>query len=154
MNKPNFLSEVEIKQKPRIRFLSLPGQDDPLLTFDEKTDSIISYLKEEKDDIVGNIFGIYYVDRREKGVENVKWDACIPIEDEFQVKKPFMYKELAPCKVSSIVLTGGYELIGDAIKWMEYRLREMNINTEWPLIEIYIKEGDTPITELQYTVVS
>jgi len=154
MNKPDFLSEVEIKEKTLTRFVSLPGQGDPLLTFDQNVDSILNYLRNEKTNITGDTFGIYYVDRREHGVENVIWDACIPIKKVFQVKEPFKYKELNPCKVSSVVLIGGYELIGEAIKWMEYRLKEMKIDTKWPLIEIYIREGDTPITELQYIVIS
>lgn len=154
MNRPTFVSEVEIKDKPLTRFVCLSGEKDPMITFNPKRDFILDFLKKQNVEVIGDSFGIYYIDRRQYGVEKVKWDACVPVNQKIEVELPCMYKELPTCKVSSTILTGGYDLIGEALKWMEYRLKEMNIKTEWPLIEIYITEDDIPITELQYTIVS
>ena len=154
MNKPLFVSEVEIKNKTLTRFVCLPGEKDPMITFNPKRDSILDFLKKQNIKVINDSFGVYYIDRRKYGVEKVKWDACVPVRQKIEVEKPFLYKELPACKVSSVILTGGYDLIGKALEWMEYRLKEMNIEAKWPLIEIYVKEEDTPITELQYTMVS
>jgi len=150
LERPQFVSEVELKDRAAIKFVSLSGKGDPMLSFDEKRDKVLSWLKSKGLSSNGYTFGIYYLKRGEVGVKNVEWDACVPVSERVETEGDYKYQELPETKVTSVVLTGGYNLIGPALKWMESETEARGIKTRWPLTEIYIREGDNTITELQY----
>ncbi len=152
IKKSQFVSEIELKNRPTIKLVSLSGKGDPALTFDTKMGKVLAWLKSKDLSPIGYAFGIYYLKRSEVGVENVKWDACVPVSEITETEGNFKYQELSATKVISVVLTGGYNLIGPALDWMESEAKAKGVKTKWPLTEIYIREGDEPITELQYLV--
>ncbi|MBI2314720.1 GyrI-like domain-containing protein [Candidatus Daviesbacteria bacterium] len=123
-----------------------------MLSFDEKVARILYWLDSKRIAHSNPTLGIYYLYRDEVGVENVKWDACVPVSERVGTKGNFKYQKLPETKVTSVILTGGYDLIGPALKWMDSEAEARGIKTKWPLTEIYIREGDNPITELQYLV--
>lgn len=150
VEKPTFVSKFEQKIRPSIKIVSLSGKGDPMLTFDQKVAKISSWLDTRGIVRSGPILGIYYNNRTEVGVENVEWDACIPIDNKVEIEGDLKYQELPRARVVSVVLTGDYGLIGPALKWMESEATAKGIKTKWPLTEVYLREGSEPITELQY----
>ena len=153
VDKPPFCSESEYKERPAMQVLSLPGKGDPLLTFDAKVVEILEWLKQGNMVPTGPTLGIYYLNRQEVGVEQVVWEACVPVAPVLQGKSPFRYQELPRVKVASTVLTGGYDLIGSALHYLEQVAKDQGKKISFPLTEIYLREEKQPITELQYVVV-
>lgn len=153
MEKPAFVSEFEQKIRPEMKVVSLSGKGDPMFSFDEKIAAILSWLETKGIRYNKPILGIYYLHRDEVGVENIKWDACVPISNRVETEGEYKYQELPQADIVSVVLTGGYDLIGPALKWLEDQAKAKNIKIKWPLTEIYLHEGDEPITELQCFVV-
>jgi DNA gyrase inhibitor GyrI len=151
--RPDFLSEIVIKIRPELKVVSLSGRGDPMKTFDEKLSQVLSWL--ERKDIEpaeAPALGIYYKNRAEVGVENVEWDACIPVREMVDTEGKVKFQTLPERKVASVVLTGDYNLIGPALKYLEQVTNDNGVQTEWPLTEIYVEEGEKPVTELQYFV--
>ena len=151
IKKPDFVSDVSIKVRPEIKVVSLAGMGDPLETFDHKVSEVFAWLG-DKWVRVGNTLGVYYKDRRNVGVENVEWDACVPVDKEVKTEGELKYQVLLEKKVASLTLTGGYDLIGPALKYLEAVTEANGIKTSWPLTEVYLEEGERPVTELQYLV--
>lgn len=151
IKKPEFVSEVVVKVRPEIKVVSLSGKGDPLETFDHKISEVFSWLG-DKWVQVGHTLGVYYKDRREVGVENVEWDACVPVDKEVKTDGELKYQILPETRVVSLMLTGGYDLIGPALKYLEAVTETNGIKTSLPLTEVYLEEGEHPVTELQYLV--
>jgi len=153
IEKPDFVDEVTVKTRPELKVVSLSGKGDPMETFDERLSQVFSWLK-HKDikPVEGITLGIYYKNRAKVGVENVEWDACVPVEEVVDTGGEVKFEALPKRKVASVVLTGDYNLIGPALKYLEQVVKENSLQTEWPLTEIYLKEGESPVTELQYFV--
>jgi len=153
IEKPDFVSEVTVKTRPEIRVVSLSGKGDPTTTFDKRLSQVFSWLKRKGIKLAeGPTLGIYYKNRAEVGVENVEWDACVPTEGVVDAEGEVKFQTLPEGKVASVVLTGGYDLIGPALKYLEQVAKENELQIEWPLTEIYLKEGKNPVTELQYFI--
>ncbi len=152
IEKPKFCSNVTRKTRPEIKAVTISGKGDPMLTFDEKAARVHRLLEEKGVKPAGHTFGIYYLNRGEVGVENVEWDACIPITDEFEVGEGMKVKQFPETEVVATTLTGGYDLIGPALKYLESVAQANGVRTKWPLTEVYIEEGEKPVTELQYFV--
>lgn len=154
IEKPAFVSDFEHKTRPAMKIVSLSGKGDPMFSFDEKIASILSWLETKGLGQNKPTLGIYYLYRGEVGVENVKWDACVPISNKVETEGEYKYQELPQADIVSVILTGGYDLIGPALKWLEDQAKAKNIKIMWPLTEIYLQEGNEPITELQCFVVN
>jgi len=153
IEKPEFVSEVVIKIRPKLKVVCLPGQGDPMKTFDKRLAQVLSWLEGKGiKPAEGPTLGIYYKNRAEVGVENVEWDACVPVEEKVNTKGEVKFEVLPERKVATVVLTGGYDLIGPALKYLEQVTEENGIQTKWPLTEVYLEEGENPVTELQYFV--
>ena len=153
VEKPEFVSEVVIKTRPEMRIISLSGEGDPMKTFDKRLAQVFSWMESRGIlPVKGSTLGIYYKNRAKVGVENVKWDACVPIEEVIDTEGEVRFQTLPEKKVASVVLNGGYNLIGSALKYLEQVAEENGIQTNWPLTEIYLEEGERPVTELQYFV--
>jgi effector-binding domain-containing protein len=150
--RPEFVSEIVIKERPEIKAISLSGKGNPTVNFDPKAAEIFAWLERKGIKPAGHTLGIYYLKRNEVGVDNVVWDACVPVKEEIPVEGDLKFQVLPPAQVSGIVLTGGYDLIGPALKYMDNVLEAKGIKTKWPLTEVYLQEGKEPITELQYFV--
>jgi len=153
VEKPEFVSEVVIKTRPKIEVVSLAGKGDPMQTFDDKAQKLLNWLEEKGIKPAGPTLGIYYLNRDEVGVENVKWDACVPVEEPVEVEGDIRFQEFEESKVASTVLSGSYNLIGPALHYLEAVTKANGVKTKWPLTEIYLEEGEKSITELQYFVV-
>lgn len=153
IEKPNFISDVVKKQRKSINALTIEGMGDPLLTFDNKILIIKEYLKSKCIKPNGHTFGVYYLNRNDVGVNNVKWDACVPISNnKIKLSNEIKLKEFPKSNVLSTTLTGDYDLIGSALEYLNSVAKTNNITTKLPLTEIYINEGEEPITELQLIV--
>ena len=152
IKKPSFLTEVELKLRPEIKVATLEGMGEPQEYFDPKAEKLIHFLKKKGVQQLSPILGIYYLDRRNVGVKNVIWDVAIQVENNIPVENNVKFKTLTEARVSSVTLTGSYDLIGPALKYMETILQQKQIKWKWPLTEIYLREGDIPITELQYFI--
>jgi effector-binding domain-containing protein len=150
--RPEFVSEVVIKARPEMMAVCLSGRGDPMETFDEKAAKVHVWLKRRGIEPAGPTFGIYYKDRGEVGVENVEWDACVPVGEKAEAERDLKLQKLPGAEVVSAVLTGGYDLIGDSIDYLRAVSQANDIKTRWPLTEIYLEEGEEPVTELQYFV--
>ena len=154
IKKPKFVSDVEIFVRPKMKAVFLSGTGDPLKTFDEKLEAIFDWLKSKNIKINNKpTFGIYYKDRDKAGVENVEWDACVPLSENYKNEKKFKIKIIPKTKVINITLLGGYELIRKALDYLDKVAKGNNIKYKLPLIEIYLKESKSPITQLQYEIV-
>lgn len=151
--KPKFVSEVIVKERPEIKVVSLFGKGDPMISFDKRAAEVISWLKRKGVKSVGPTLGIYYLNRTEVGVENVVWDACVPVAEPIAAESKFKFQVLPSAEMISVVLTGGYDLIGPALTYMNRVTEAREIKTRSPLTEIYLREGEEPITELQYFIV-
>jgi effector-binding domain-containing protein len=151
--KPDFVSEVVIKTRPKMRVVSLSGRGDPMRTFDNRLKQVYEWLKGKgiKPADIPSL-GIYYKNRAEVGVENVEWDACVPVNETIEAEGDLKFQMLPEAKVASTTLSGGYDLIGPALKYLEAVTKANNIKTKWPLTEVYLREGEKPVTELQYLV--
>jgi len=150
IERPEFCSEVARKTRPEIKAVTISGKGDPMLTFDEKAARIHRLLEQKGVKPAGHTFGVYYLNRDEVGVENVKWDACVPIIDDVEVGEDMEVKQFPETEVVATILTGGYDLIGPALKYLEKVAQANGVKVEWPLTEVYLKEGEKPVTELQY----
>ena len=152
VEKPGFCSEVIRKMRPAIEAITVFGKGDPMLTFDEKVARVYRLLERKGVRPAGHTFGVYYLNRGKVGVENVEWDACVPITDEVEVSKGMEVKQFPQAEVVTTILIGGYGLIGPALKYLEAVARANGVKIKWPLTEVYLKEGKKPVTELQYLV--
>ena len=152
VEKPAFCSEVARKTRPDTKAVTISGKGDPMLTFDEKAARIHRLLEQRGVKAAGHTFGVYYLNRGEVGVDNVEWDACIPVEDKVEVGESMEIKQFPKAEIVATTLTGGYNLIGQALKYLEAVARVNGVKTAWPLTEVYLEEGKKPITELQYFV--
>lgn len=150
IKKPSFVSKVIRRQRLPIRAVVVSGKGDPILSFDKKASWLIDRLSEKSIRPAGPIFGMYYTDRREAGVKNVKWEACVPVAPETVLGDDLKIKEFPETEVVSTTLTGGYDLIGPALEYLEAAVEASGLKTSWPLTEVYLNEGKTPVTELQY----
>lgn len=148
--KPNFVSKVVQKERPKTMAITIPGQGDPLITFDNKSKKILTYLQQRNTKPTGPTFGVYYTDRRDVGVKNVKWDACVPVKAKLDILREMIIKEFPNRQVISTTLTGSYDLIGPTIEYIDIVAKENDVIIKWPLTEIYLKEGQQPVTELQF----
>ncbi|RJQ24699.1 AraC family transcriptional regulator [Candidatus Parcubacteria bacterium] len=148
------VTEVEQKIRPPIKVVSLSGKGDPRPQLGKEMAKIYSWLEKKGIVSVGPTFATFHTRRDEVGVENVEWDACVPISvnSEVETKDEFRCQELPGAKVISTTLTGSYDLIGEALNCMENQAKTRGIKTKWPLTEIYWKVGENPVTELQYLV--
>ncbi|MBI2019503.1 GyrI-like domain-containing protein [Candidatus Daviesbacteria bacterium] len=151
ITKPEFLSEVIVKIRPEIKVVSLSGKGEPLEAFNHKISKVFTYLADKRVK-TGHVLGIFYQDRRKVGVENETWDACVSVDKEIITNDEFKYLNLPEVKVASVILTGSYALIGQALSYLESVTQVNGIKTSWPLTEIYLEEGKEPVTELQYFV--
>ena len=153
LDKPLFVSDMEQKTRPAMKVITLYGKGDPSLSFDNKLVEIHHWLKTKRISPSNTpSLGIFYKSRNEVGVENVEWDACVPVDDKVETESYFKYQELSEANVVSVILTGEYGLIGQALSWMENETKIKGIKMKWPLTEIYLKKGENPITELQYFI--
>jgi len=150
--KPEFCSEVVRKTKPDTKAVTISGKGDPMLTFDEKAARIHRLLEQRGVKPAGHTFGVYYLNRGEVGVENVEWDACVPVADEVGVGEGMEVKHFPEAEVVATTLTGVYGLIGPALKYLETIAHANGVKTKWPLTEVYLEEGEKTVTELQYLV--
>lgn len=150
--KPKFVSEVEIKTRPEMRVVSLPGKGDPMRAFNKKARKLYEWLSKKEIKPIGPTLGIYYLNRDEVGVENIKWDACVPVSEQVETEGEIKFQALSEAKVVSTILTGGYDLIGPALKYLEAVAQVNGVEARWPLTEIYLQEEEEPVTELQYFV--
>ena len=153
VTKPEFLSGIALRTRLGMSVISLSGKGDPQKTFDEAEKKLYIWLKNKGVKSVGPAFGIYYLDREKVGVENVEWDACVQVEKPIETEGDIRFQILPQRRVISTTLTGGYDLIGPALKYLEQVALANEINIRRPLTEIYLKEGGkVPVTELQYFV--
>jgi len=152
ITRPEFLSETTLKTRPEMKVISLPGKGDPRVTFDKKAEKLYTWLEDREIKPVGPTLGIYYLNRDEVGVENIEWDACVPVGRDLEIEGEIKFQALPESKVASVILNGGYDLIGSALKYMEAVLEANGIKHKWPLTEIYLKEDEELVTELQYFV--
>lgn len=152
IEKPEFCSEVTRKTRSVIKAVTISGKGDPMLTFDEKAAKSYRLLEQKGVKPAGHTFGVYYLNRGEVGVENVEWDACVPITEDVEFGGGMEIKQFPEAEVVATTLTGGYDLIGPALKYLEAVAQANGIKTKWPLTEVYIEEGEKPVTELQYLV--
>lgn len=154
VTKEPHLSDAIIKNIPQIKVLTIQGEGDPIKTFDEKLSKVYEYLDKNNIEILDKpSFGIYYKNRDEVSVENVIWDACVEINNPIKSTDKLIYKELPNQVVLSTILTGGYDLIGDAVHYLEKVAEKSNLEIKWELTEVYIQEGKNPVTELWFPVV-
>lgn len=154
INKQPHLSDATIKHIPLRKVLTIQGLGDPIKTFDNKLSRMYKYLESKNIELPDRpSFGIYYKNRDEVSVENVVWDACVELGEQIQGTKDFVYKEIPAQTVISTILTGGYDLIGDAVHYLENIADRNNLKIKWELTEIYIKEGKNPVTELWFPIV-
>jgi len=146
------LSKAEVIVRPRIMCLALLGKGDPLKHFDDKVAVIQDWLH-DTDTVKADspVLGIFYNDRSVVGIDNVVWEACVPIKD-FILDSPYAFKIIPTTKVLTTRLSEGYDKIGDAIKHLESFSKKNDITLEWPLTEIYIQEGPNPITDIQMCI--
>lgn len=148
------LSKAVLKNIPNKKVLTIQGEGDPMKTFDEKLSRLHEYLEKNNIEVMDKpSFGIYYKNRGEIGVENVIWDACVEINSPVKGTDKLIYKEFPNQVVLSTILTGGYNLIGDAVHYLEKVAEGSNLEIKWELTEVYIKEGKHPITELWFPIV-
>ncbi len=152
IRKPTFVTEMEVKSRPEIKIISLKGKGEPLENFDSKAEELHLFLHQKGIEPAGPTLGVFYRDRREVGVDNVIWDAAVPVSEEIPVEGEIKFQTLEPAQISAVTLTGGYDLIGPALKYMEAVLQKQQLEWSWPLTEIYHTEGETPVTELQYFI--
>lgn len=136
-----------------MKVVSLRGKGEPLENFDPKATELLRFLQKQGIKPAGPTLGIYYDNREEVGVDNVTWDAAIPVAAEVPVAGDIKFQILKEAPVSAVTLTGGYDLIGPALKYMEAVLQNRQLKWEWPLTEIYHNEKGIPVTELQYFIV-
>lgn len=152
IKKPEFVSEVCVKDRPELKVLSVGGKGDPREAFDKKIDALLCRLSKMGVKPTGPAIGVFYSSRKRVGVENVIWDACAPVNDRFQVDGEFQFQIFPPARVASVTLTESYDLIEPALDYLEGFLLARGMSFSWPLTEIYLREGEQPITELQYLV--
>lgn len=154
IEKQTHLSDAVIKSVPQKKVLTIQGEGNPMKTFDEKLSKVYEYLEGNNIEIPNTpSFGIYYKNRDEISVENVIWDACVEVNESIQSTNNLFYKVLPKQTVISTLLTGGYDLIGDAVHYLEKVAGNNNLKIKWELTEVYIKEGENPVTELWLPIV-
>lgn len=142
---PDYLSQARIKLRPRIKAIAIEGYGDPKESYSEKEKILKKWLRRKKEDYPeinqnGSPFGVYYTSRMKAGVENVVWDACLPLNQEVHPEEKIKYRLLPETKVLSITLSGSYSLIGPSLKYMEKLAEENDNKIGWPLTEIYLEE--------------
>lgn len=152
ITRPEYLSEAILKTRPELTVVYLSGEGDPIKTFDEKLEKLYNWLNDRNIKPSGPPMGIYYLDRDEVGVENVIWDACIPINQPLELEGEIGFQILFEAEVVSVTLTGPYDLIGSALRYLKAVSEAYGIKTKWPLTEIYHKVEEEPVTELQLFV--
>ncbi len=147
MQRPKYLSKAKVTTRAKTGCLTIQGKGDPIVYFDKKIAEIYDWVERNSIKISDNPpFGVYYRDRLKVGVENVIWDACVPVREK--IESPFKFKVFSSKKVLSTILTGGYDLIGDGIDYLESFAKKKSLKLTWPLVEVYIKEGENPVTKL------
>jgi len=154
VTKQPHLSDATIKNVSQRKVLTIQGKGDPMKTFDDKLAKVYEYIEKNDVEIPNKpSFGIYYKNRDKASVGNVIWDACVEVSGTIQNANDYCtYKEIPEQLVISTILTGGYNLIGDAVHYLENIAKSNNLEIKWELTEVYIKEGENPVTELWFPI--
>lgn len=108
---------MSLLDRPEIKVFFLNGKGDPMKTFDATVGKVLAWLKSKGiKPSKALTLGIYYKNRAGVGVENVEWDACVPVEEIVEAEGNIKYQVLPKRIVSSVTLTGSYDLIGPALE--------------------------------------
>ncbi len=152
--RPNFITQAIVKVRPRIKAILTSGKGDPRQSFEEKVQGLKWLISGRGLRPAGPAFGVYYDNPETVGIENIRWDACLPVPLILQGSADIVFREYPGVTVVSVEVTGSYDRIGMAIRYLEKVTQANSIRTSWPLTEVYLEEGENPLTELQFFVQS
>lgn len=158
IEKPDFVTEAEFKQRPDMDVLFSRGTGDPLAneSLDNKLCGILLYLQHIGINVKSAPFARFLEDRDNVSLAGVRWEVCVPIGGSFSPASSDIGSMSIPgTQVVSTVVTADMDSevtsarIAKSQKYLEAYAEKKGCRAGFPLIEIYLVDGNI---ELQLQV--